>query len=819
MVTKTINQLHFEDLDPIRFEELILSIVYRMKKWYKLDHFGKKGSDDGIDIRAVDLLENGVKSIYYFQCKRYLKITNAILKKIVDDYIRKNSYIPQFYVLVVSCALTKKQIEYFESYCSQHEFNNVIVWTSSIIEAKLYSEYHDLLYTYFNVKAKENTQIESIVYDDYEEYIENYQKKMFWGRSIKTSLENLYVWNSYYIGSSVKYNDLEKLVNAFLNNGIDEFLDKKNIYQYDSINAIFIKGYPGCGKTSLITKLASLYGKEYATKCKIYFINMARFYYEHISVENIIDKLNITKLQLKGCCLIIDSLDEALKNVKNIQESVENLLDELDYLGCKIIITCRSNLIEESVLRNCLCIAISAFDKIEVKKWLDNFYAVNSDFKINEWKARIDKIDDKISKIIFMPLIIYICVVQNIEIDNLKSIGELYDILFDISRGQVATTNYRKKANLSNNEWLELRNFVVKISIKMYQNGILTQDDIKNNDFKTQQLENYFGLDFYVEQEIYEIKFVHSSIWQYFVAERLYFIIKSFEKHKCCDKIMRELSDIFVLNKKLDNMILMFLNYFINRDLWNTSKVEDYIGLLIHISDFSFEQPGDKFEWIALFFGELFKIITLVVANSSKNMLEKFFPLISSGKYHTRLLKYTNSSVISPIESLKSYKLINCNLNGINLNFTDLSGCVIRASSFRDAWFNNTLLIGTYADRCDFCGSNFQKADLKNADLSYSNLCGCDFRNSRLNGANFSDVILNSADLRGAKIEKINLNNAKMYNCIIDVSQMRGFGMEKIMKYDIEVYENDKKLAKNEIEIKYKELNPVSYVFWKREPL
>ena len=39
MVTKTTNQLHFEDLDPIRFEELILLMVYRMKKWNKLDHF------------------------------------------------------------------------------------------------------------------------------------------------------------------------------------------------------------------------------------------------------------------------------------------------------------------------------------------------------------------------------------------------------------------------------------------------------------------------------------------------------------------------------------------------------------------------------------------------------------------------------------------------------------------------------------------------------------------------------------------------------------------------------------------------------------
>lgn len=151
MVTKTINQLHFEDLDPIRFEELILSMVYRMRRWDKLDHFGKKGSDDGIDIRALELLENGKENIYYFQCKRYQKISNTEIRKIVDDYLTKNTFIPQFYILVISCSVTKKQIEYFESYCNEKGFNTVTVWTSSVIEAKLYSEYHDLLFAYFGV--------------------------------------------------------------------------------------------------------------------------------------------------------------------------------------------------------------------------------------------------------------------------------------------------------------------------------------------------------------------------------------------------------------------------------------------------------------------------------------------------------------------------------------------------------------------------------------------------------------------------------------------------------------------------------------------
>ena len=144
MVTRTINQLHFEDLDPIRFEELILAMVYRMRRWDKLDHFGKKGSDDGIDIRAVEQLENGKDNTYYIQCKRYKKVTNSILKEIVDDYISKNNFMPQFYILVVSCAVTKKQIEYWEKYCNSYRCNidSLGDWDNFL---KIYKSYFDFI--------------------------------------------------------------------------------------------------------------------------------------------------------------------------------------------------------------------------------------------------------------------------------------------------------------------------------------------------------------------------------------------------------------------------------------------------------------------------------------------------------------------------------------------------------------------------------------------------------------------------------------------------------------------------------------------------
>lgn len=164
MITKTIGQLHFEDLDPIRFEELTMSMIYRMKRWLSLDHFGKQGSDKGVDIRAIEELENGKKKIYYFQCKRYKKITKSIIHSIIDQYLEQNVSVPDIYVLVIGCSISRDLTEDFEAYSKSKGFNTVLIWTSSVLECKLINEYQDLLFAFFgiNLTEKRNNIIQSI---------------------------------------------------------------------------------------------------------------------------------------------------------------------------------------------------------------------------------------------------------------------------------------------------------------------------------------------------------------------------------------------------------------------------------------------------------------------------------------------------------------------------------------------------------------------------------------------------------------------------------------------------------------------------------
>lgn len=52
-VTPTLGPLHFEDLEPKRFEDLARQLIYDYKPWRKLEASGRAGSDDGFDAAAT----------------------------------------------------------------------------------------------------------------------------------------------------------------------------------------------------------------------------------------------------------------------------------------------------------------------------------------------------------------------------------------------------------------------------------------------------------------------------------------------------------------------------------------------------------------------------------------------------------------------------------------------------------------------------------------------------------------------------------------------------------------------------------------------
>jgi hypothetical protein len=154
--TRTTNKIHFTDLDPIRFEDLCMNIIQRIKNWAELRHYGRKGNDNGIDIWATD--ENS--EIWYFQCKRYSTINASDILEIISKVIEENKVPPTNLVLFTACDVSKTHHELFIEEAKKNGIFKSKIWTASVIESELYSNFHDLLFTYFGInipKEKQNS--------------------------------------------------------------------------------------------------------------------------------------------------------------------------------------------------------------------------------------------------------------------------------------------------------------------------------------------------------------------------------------------------------------------------------------------------------------------------------------------------------------------------------------------------------------------------------------------------------------------------------------------------------------------------------------
>lgn len=657
--------------------------------------------------------------------------------------------------------------------------------------------------------------------DDRSEYVNNYVRKLFWSNNSDTTLEKLYLANSYYLNQSqTKYDDLSDLLLAFVNNELLEYLDKKNIREFDSPHLLLITGYPGCGKSSLVSKLAYENSmNDRLDQQSFFFINMSKFDFAISSLKDILESVGLKQEQLKSMILVMDSFDEALKKFTNSQAFFTELSDDLYDCGGKGLITCRSNLVVSDNIRNCFEIKLAGFDRDEAKKWLVNYHMINNTLDLGAWFNRIDSLDDELINIVLIPLILYICVERNIDIGSIHNLGQLYDLLFDPFHGQVAITRHRNRTNHRSLEWLELRALAKKISIMMYQKGEVSRKEIIEASGNEENLEKYFGLDFYIENASEQIKFVHTSIWQYFVAERIYEILEKYEIERNMDFFLDDLSEIFVLDKSLDDTVMFFLTYFFDKHSWKPESAEIYKSVLIRMTEYRIKKEGDIFSWISCFWREVFKIFTIICKEYFPKSALTFFSEISNTENKEVLIRYSNSSLISPIFNVKGYSLMGCNLDRINFSHSNMAGCVMRRSSFRNAVFCKTIMQGAYADHSDFVGTDFMGADLKNIDFTGALLSECNFSSSRLDGANLSFANLERADLRKARIVKVLLTGTKLNNCIIDTSQMWQIGIKNIFEYNIHVYDQEDRLSSESIRLKYKELHPVSYAFWSREPL
>lgn len=166
--SRTVNPLHFEDLEPHRFEDLVRQLVYDFRPWHLLEATGRTGSDEGIDILGVErvrtefkddeLSEEGEQDlasvyedrIWVIQCKREKSIPPGKMRTIVAASLRSFEEPPYGFILAAATDFSLKARDAFRQEMREHGIEEFLLWGKAELEDRLFEPRHDhLLFAYF----------------------------------------------------------------------------------------------------------------------------------------------------------------------------------------------------------------------------------------------------------------------------------------------------------------------------------------------------------------------------------------------------------------------------------------------------------------------------------------------------------------------------------------------------------------------------------------------------------------------------------------------------------------------------------------------
>jgi hypothetical protein len=172
-MSRTINPLHFEDLEPKRFEDLVRQLAYDYRTWSDIEATGRSGSDDGFDIRAWEKIaqtdedtDEPADRKWLIQCKREQSIGPSKAQSYAKDITKENKDLYGV-LFVTSSELSKKARDAIREEFASAGLQEIHIWTRSELEDQLFQPKNDhLLFAYFGFsllrkKSSTKTKVKS----------------------------------------------------------------------------------------------------------------------------------------------------------------------------------------------------------------------------------------------------------------------------------------------------------------------------------------------------------------------------------------------------------------------------------------------------------------------------------------------------------------------------------------------------------------------------------------------------------------------------------------------------------------------------------
>lgn len=361
----------------------------------------------------------------------------------------------------------------------------------------------------------------------------------------------------------------EESIHDFIHRHLETDLPN-DIYECKSPNLFFILGYPGQGKSSFCKKLLNdVYSQKKPLNKDVHFIkfraitNSANLINDPLQTlyEYWKEESNFTKSEkneFKDSILILDGLDELFMkdNLPNdsINEFCRILIHQLENLEFpKVIITSRYGYVDTKRLKSSktLILQIEEFDLNRQIEWLNSYQVFHPETNMNIEKLtnyNTDVTFSSIKELITQPILLHMIVTLNQEVTIHMDRAMIYNNIFD----NLIDRKWEKEGQIEilkgvNKE--DLRNFLRDIAFAIFISGYEyihkstliklpeTQEFISKLDNKNrvQDVLKNIMVAFYFQEtkkniddintddkSDYAIEFLHKSLQEYLVAEKIW---------------------------------------------------------------------------------------------------------------------------------------------------------------------------------------------------------------------------------------------------------------------------------------------------------
>lgn len=147
---KTVQQIHFEDLDGFQFERLVFAYHARTEKWISIEWYGQVGSDLGRDIWGQRDDDTPTGESVCIQCANRKRLTKNKATRDIDKAVKASKGTPQRFRIVTASKVSAKMRDDINAHATSKGISICEIWSGSEFEEFLRKDAESLLKRMFD---------------------------------------------------------------------------------------------------------------------------------------------------------------------------------------------------------------------------------------------------------------------------------------------------------------------------------------------------------------------------------------------------------------------------------------------------------------------------------------------------------------------------------------------------------------------------------------------------------------------------------------------------------------------------------------------